>query len=110
MEETSLKKWEIKGRDAPPLLPDGLGAMALPWVQRIELVLFAAAFVCGAVAAATLTRTQVLPCGAWASLGVGEARSLAGAGQMSSKSFPSQSQQRVTALGRASVYRCMSLT
>jgi hypothetical protein len=77
MEETSLKKWEIKGRDAPPLLPDGLGAMALPWVQRIELVLFAAAFLCGAVAAATLTRTQVLPCGAWASLGVGEARSLA---------------------------------
>ncbi|ELK13430.1 Transmembrane protein 179B [Pteropus alecto] len=33
--------------------------MALPWVQRVELVLFAAAFLCGAVAAAALTRTQV---------------------------------------------------
>lgn len=33
--------------------------MALPWLQRVELVLFAAAFLCGAVAAATLTRTQV---------------------------------------------------
>lgn len=33
--------------------------MALPWLQRFELVLFAAAFLCGAVAAATLTRTQV---------------------------------------------------
>ncbi|KAF7467139.1 Hypothetical predicted protein [Marmota monax] len=36
----------------------GLGAMALPWLQRVELALFAAAFLCGAVAAATLTRTQ----------------------------------------------------
>lgn len=33
--------------------------MALPWPQRVELVLFAAAFLCGAVAAAALTRTQV---------------------------------------------------
>ncbi|XP_069327612.1 transmembrane protein 179B isoform X3 [Eulemur rufifrons] len=33
--------------------------MALPWLQRVELVLFAAAFLCGAVAAAALTRTQV---------------------------------------------------
>lgn len=33
--------------------------MALLWLQRVELALFAAAFMCGAVAAATLTRTQV---------------------------------------------------
>lgn len=33
--------------------------MALPWLQRVELALFAAAFLCGAVAAAALTRTQV---------------------------------------------------
>lgn len=33
--------------------------MALSWLQRVELVLFAAAFLCGAVAAAALTRTQV---------------------------------------------------
>lgn len=32
--------------------------MALPWLQRLELLLSAAAFLCGAVAAATLTRTQ----------------------------------------------------
>ncbi|XP_008051788.1 transmembrane protein 179B [Carlito syrichta] len=32
--------------------------MALPWLHRIELVLFAAAFLCGAVVAAALTRTQ----------------------------------------------------
>ncbi|XP_055469704.1 transmembrane protein 179B [Psammomys obesus] len=32
--------------------------MALPWLQRAELVLFAAAFLSGAVAAAALTRTQ----------------------------------------------------
>ncbi|ELW52020.1 Transmembrane protein 179B [Tupaia chinensis] len=32
--------------------------MALPFLQRVELVLFAAAFLCGAVAAAALTRTQ----------------------------------------------------
>ncbi|KAF0882557.1 transmembrane protein 179B [Crocuta crocuta] len=32
--------------------------MALPWSQRLELLLFTAAFLCGAVAAATLTRTQ----------------------------------------------------
>ncbi|XP_026945829.1 transmembrane protein 179B isoform X2 [Sagmatias obliquidens] len=32
--------------------------MALPWLQRVELVFFATAFVCGAVAAAALTRTQ----------------------------------------------------
>ncbi|XP_062949452.1 transmembrane protein 179B [Cynocephalus volans] len=32
--------------------------MALPWPQRVELALFAAAFLCGAVAAAALTRTQ----------------------------------------------------
>ncbi|XP_004682764.1 PREDICTED: transmembrane protein 179B [Condylura cristata] len=32
--------------------------MALPWLQRFELALFAAAFLCGAVAAAALTRTQ----------------------------------------------------
>ncbi|XP_040321914.1 transmembrane protein 179B isoform X1 [Herpailurus yagouaroundi] len=32
--------------------------MALPWLQRFELLLFTAAFLCGAVAAATLTRTQ----------------------------------------------------
>uniref|UniRef100_A0A673T363 Transmembrane protein 179B n=1 Tax=Suricata suricatta TaxID=37032 RepID=A0A673T363_SURSU len=32
--------------------------MALPWSQRFELLLFTAAFLCGAVAAATLTRTQ----------------------------------------------------
>lgn len=33
--------------------------MALLWPQRFELLLLAAAFLCGAVAAATLTRTQV---------------------------------------------------
>ncbi|XP_036716900.1 transmembrane protein 179B isoform X3 [Balaenoptera musculus] len=33
--------------------------MALPWLQRVELVVFATAFLCGAVAAAALTRTQV---------------------------------------------------
>ncbi|EDL33366.1 RIKEN cDNA 1810059G22, isoform CRA_b [Mus musculus] len=33
--------------------------MALPWLQRVELLLFTAAFLCGALAAATLTRTQV---------------------------------------------------
>ncbi|XP_036060533.1 transmembrane protein 179B [Onychomys torridus] len=32
--------------------------MALRWSQRVELALFAAAFLCGAVAAAALTRTQ----------------------------------------------------
>nr|XP_019569466.1 PREDICTED: transmembrane protein 179B [Rhinolophus sinicus] len=32
--------------------------MALLWLQRAELALFAAAFLCGAVAAAALTRTQ----------------------------------------------------
>ncbi|MBZ3887849.1 Transmembrane protein 179B [Sciurus carolinensis] len=32
--------------------------MALPWLQRVELALFAAAFLCGAVEAAALTRTQ----------------------------------------------------
>ncbi|XP_075401695.1 transmembrane protein 179B isoform X2 [Tenrec ecaudatus] len=32
--------------------------MALSWPQRAELALFAAAFLCGAVAAAALTRTQ----------------------------------------------------
>ncbi|XP_005063346.1 transmembrane protein 179B isoform X1 [Mesocricetus auratus] len=32
--------------------------MALTWLQRVELALFAAAFLCGAVAAAALTRTQ----------------------------------------------------
>lgn len=32
--------------------------MALPWLQRLELVLFTAAFLCGALAAAALTRTQ----------------------------------------------------
>uniref|UniRef100_A0A2K6LM71 Transmembrane protein 179B n=2 Tax=Rhinopithecus TaxID=542827 RepID=A0A2K6LM71_RHIBE len=32
--------------------------MALPWLQRVELALFAATFLCGAVAAAALTRTQ----------------------------------------------------
>lgn len=48
------------GRLAPAAaLPGGEGAMALPWLQRVELVLFAAAFLCGAVAAAALTRTQV---------------------------------------------------
>ncbi|EDM12717.1 rCG48101, isoform CRA_a [Rattus norvegicus] len=35
--------------------------MALPWLQRLELVLFTAAFLCGALAAAALTRTQPLP-------------------------------------------------
>lgn len=33
--------------------------MALHWLHGIELVLFSAAFLCGAVAAAALTRTQV---------------------------------------------------
>ncbi|EGW07594.1 Transmembrane protein 179B [Cricetulus griseus] len=33
--------------------------MALTWLQRVELALFAAAFLCGAVAAAAVTRTQV---------------------------------------------------
>uniref|UniRef100_A0A2I2ZM71 Transmembrane protein 179B n=1 Tax=Gorilla gorilla gorilla TaxID=9595 RepID=A0A2I2ZM71_GORGO len=32
--------------------------MALSWLQRVELALFAAAFLCGAVAAAAMTRTQ----------------------------------------------------
>ncbi|KAK2502644.1 hypothetical protein MC885_019915 [Smutsia gigantea] len=32
--------------------------MALSWLQRFELVIFKAAFLCGAVAAAMLTRTQ----------------------------------------------------
>lgn len=43
--------------------------MALPWLQRVELLIFAAAFLCGALAAATLTRTQVRLRGR-ASLGV----------------------------------------
>ncbi|XP_028372436.2 transmembrane protein 179B [Phyllostomus discolor] len=34
------------------------GAMALSWLQRFELALFVPAFLCGALAAATLTRTQ----------------------------------------------------
>ncbi|XP_045711215.1 transmembrane protein 179B isoform X2 [Phyllostomus hastatus] len=34
------------------------GAMALSWLQRLELALFVPAFLCGALAAATLTRTQ----------------------------------------------------
>ncbi|XP_036908859.1 transmembrane protein 179B isoform X1 [Sturnira hondurensis] len=34
------------------------GAMALSWLQRLELALFAATFLCGALAAAMLTRTQ----------------------------------------------------
>lgn len=47
--------------------------MALPWLQRFELALFAAAFLCGAVAAAALTRTQVrLRGGAAAGAGRGE--------------------------------------
>ncbi|XP_057583377.1 transmembrane protein 179B isoform X3 [Hippopotamus amphibius kiboko] len=33
--------------------------MALPWLQRVELAFFAVAFLCGAVAAVALTRTQV---------------------------------------------------
>lgn len=33
--------------------------MALLWLQRFELLLFAATFLCGAVAAVALTRTQV---------------------------------------------------
>ncbi|KAM6159051.1 transmembrane protein 179B isoform 2-T2 [Rhynchocyon petersi] len=33
--------------------------MALSWPQRVELALFAASFLCGAVTAAALTRTQV---------------------------------------------------
>lgn len=33
--------------------------MALPCLQRVELVLLAAAFLCGAVVAAALTWTQV---------------------------------------------------
>lgn len=33
--------------------------MALPYAQRLELALFAAAFLCGAFAAAAMTRTQV---------------------------------------------------
>lgn len=33
--------------------------MALSWLQRFELVVFQAAFLCGAVTAATLTRIQV---------------------------------------------------
>lgn len=45
--------------EAVAALPGGQGAMALPWLQRVELALFAAAFLCGAVAAAALTRTQV---------------------------------------------------
>ncbi|XP_004621551.2 transmembrane protein 179B [Sorex araneus] len=32
--------------------------MALPWLHRVELMLLAAAFLCGAVAAVALTRTQ----------------------------------------------------
>ncbi|XP_043308738.1 transmembrane protein 179B isoform X1 [Cervus canadensis] len=32
--------------------------MALAWLQRVELAFFATAFLCGAVAAAALTRTQ----------------------------------------------------
>ncbi|XP_037373702.1 transmembrane protein 179B [Talpa occidentalis] len=32
--------------------------MALPWLHRFELALFAAAFLCGAVVAAALTRTK----------------------------------------------------
>lgn len=59
------------GRLAPAAaLPGGGGAMALPWLQRFELLLFTAAFLCGAVAAATLTRTQVR---GGAGLGVGGA-------------------------------------
>ncbi|KAK1335465.1 hypothetical protein QTO34_003251 [Cnephaeus nilssonii] len=47
----------LGGCAAAPL-PGRRGAMALPCLQRVELVLFAAAFLCGALAAATLTRTQ----------------------------------------------------
>ncbi|XP_045857349.1 transmembrane protein 179B-like [Meles meles] len=32
--------------------------MALPWLQRFELLLFTTTFLCGAMVAATLTRTQ----------------------------------------------------
>lgn len=46
------------GRGLGGWLPGDLGAMALPWLQRLELVLFTAAFLCGALAAAALTRTQ----------------------------------------------------
>ena len=62
---TSPRSWVAPdeaglGRLAPTAaLPGGEGAMALPWLQRVELVVFATAFLCGAVAAAALTRTQV---------------------------------------------------
>lgn len=45
--------------------------MALSWLQRAELALFAAAFLCGAVAAAALTRTQVRLRGGAGRRGVG---------------------------------------
>lgn len=45
--------------------------MALLWLQRAELALFAAAFLCGAVAAAALTRTQVRRRGGAGRRGVG---------------------------------------
>lgn len=52
------------GQLAPSVALPGVGeVMALPWLQRIELAFFATAFVCGAVAAAALTRTQVCGCG-----------------------------------------------
>ncbi|KAF5912419.1 hypothetical protein HPG69_004089 [Diceros bicornis minor] len=50
------QKWRCGAPAAA--LPGSEGATVLPWLQRVELVLFAAAFLCGAVAAAALTRTQ----------------------------------------------------
>lgn len=62
---TSPRSWVAPdgaglGRLVPAAaLAGGWGAMALRCLQRVELALFAAAFLCGAVAAAALTRTQV---------------------------------------------------
>lgn len=62
---TSPRSWVAPdeaglGQLAPPAALPGVGeVMALAWLQRVELAFFATAFLCGAVAAAALTRTQV---------------------------------------------------
>lgn len=61
---TSPRSWVAPdeaglGQLAPPAALPGVGeVMALAWLQRVELAFFATAFLCGAVAAAALTRTQ----------------------------------------------------
>lgn len=83
--------------------------MALPWLQRVELVLFAAAFLCGALAAATLTRTQVRAGGRAGRGGGGRGRSAAeaaavrGAGGRSAAADTGPERARPLLAGRVSV-------